>query len=89
MADGQVLVLHAVGDRTPLNAPAAGELSDTIDVSRPAGSERTIVRMIVAWIHAAGLALLFPVLILAVGVPLVLAVRGLLAIVQSLFASLP
>jgi len=45
--------------------------------------------MIVAWINAAGLALLFPLLILAVGVPLVLAVRGLLAIVQSLFASPP
>jgi hypothetical protein len=45
--------------------------------------------MIVAWIDAARLALLFPLLILAVGVPLVLGVRGLLAIVQSLFASLP
>ena len=64
-------------------------MSETIDVSRPAGSERTMVRMIVGWINAAGLTLLFPLLILAVGVPLVLAVRGLLAIVQALFASLP
>jgi len=64
-------------------------MSETIDVSRPAGSELTVTRMIVDWINAAGLALLFPLLILAVGLPLVLAVRGLLAIVQALFASLP
>jgi len=48
-----------------------------------------MVRMIVGWINAAGLTLLFPLLILAVGLPLVLAVRGRVAIVQELFASLP
>ena len=48
-----------------------------------------MVRMIVGWINAAGLTLLFPLLILAVGLPLVLAVRGRVAIVQALFASLP
>ena len=46
------------------------------------------MRMIVDWIIA-GPALLFPLLILAVGLPLVLAVRGRVAIVQALFASLP
>ncbi len=38
---------------------------------------------------AAGLALLFPLLLLAVGTPLVLAVRGLVAVAQSLLANLP
>ena len=66
-----------------------GHVSETIDVSRPAGSELTVARMIVTWIGAAGLALLFPLLLLAVGMPLVLAVRGLLAIAQSLLANVP
>lgn len=89
MADAHVFVLNAVGDRAiPAEAAAAGA-SDVIDVSRPAGSERTFVRMIGAWVGAAGLALLFPLVILAIGAPVVFAARGLLAVVQSLLANVP
>jgi hypothetical protein len=89
MGDAQIFVLPAVAERTTLDESAALGVADVIDVSRPAGSERTVVRMLVAWIGAVGLALLFPLVILAMGVPLVFAVRGLLAVLQSLLANVP
>jgi len=66
---------------TPADAPA-----DVIDVSRPAGSERTFARNLASLFGAAGVALLLPVVVLAVGTPVALALRGLLKAAQWLVA---
>ena len=52
--------------------------SDVLDVSRPSSADRTVLKGLVSLAGATGVALLFPVAILAVGVPLVLAVRGVI-----------
>jgi hypothetical protein len=59
-----------------------------IDVSRPNGSERTLVQALVSLAGAAGIALLVPFAILAVGLPIALSVRGLLAVVVWLFPAI-
>lgn len=56
--------------------------ADVIGVSRPAASERTFAQGVASLLGAAGIALLFPFVILAVGAPLALAVRGLLEATQ-------
>ena len=49
-----------------------------IDVSRPTDEKRKLAQALVSLLGAAGLTLLAPVAVLAVGVPVALAVRGLL-----------
>ena len=52
------------------------------DVSRATDSERTYLQALVSLAGAAGIAVLVPVAILAVGAPVALAIRGLLEVAQ-------
>lgn len=52
--------------------------SDAIDDSQPVDSPRMLLQAVSSLLGAAGIALLFPLAILAVGTPVALAVRGLL-----------
>jgi hypothetical protein len=61
--------------------------SGVIDVSRGHGSARTFVQALVSLAGAAGLALLVPVAILLVGLPFVLALRGLVDVFSLLLAA--
>ena len=56
--------------------------SDVIDVSLATDSERTLIQALVSLVGAAGIALLVPIAILAVGTPVALTVRGLLEVAQ-------
>jgi hypothetical protein len=56
-----------------------------IDVSRPLHSERTVLQALISLAGAAGIALLVPFAILLVGLPVALAVRGLLEALAWLF----
>lgn len=60
---------------------ALGEL----DVSGPYGTERTALQALTSLVGAAGMALLVPIAILLVGLPIVLAIRGLAEVVAWLF----
>lgn len=53
-------------------------------VSRPTQSERTLAQRLVSLIGTAGLALLVPLAILAVGTPVALGVRGVLQLTERL-----
>ncbi|MQA31528.1 MAG: hypothetical protein GEU82_17110 [Luteitalea sp.] len=59
--------------------------ADIIDVSRPGRRERTFLEGLVSLAGAGGIALLVPVAILLVGLPVALAVRGLLETISWLF----
>ena len=63
-------------------APAARAVaSDVLDVSRPSNGDRTFLQGLVSLAGAAGIALLVPVAILLVGLPVVFAVRGVLEVI--------
>jgi hypothetical protein len=72
----------------PLANPSTADAPDLdkgiIDVSRPS-AERTFFQGLVSLAGAAGIALLAPFAILLVGLPVALAVRGLLAVIGWLF----
>jgi hypothetical protein len=74
---------HRTSGQTP--GTDAGEigngLSDVIDVSRPTRGGRTFLRGLVSLDGAAGIALAFPFVILLIGLPIALTVRGLLEVV--------
>ena len=57
---------------------ARSGLSDVIDVSRPPNEGRTFLQGLVSLAGAAGIALAVPFVILLIGSPIALAVRGLL-----------
>lgn len=56
-------------------------LSDVVDVSRPTSEGRTFFQGLASLTGAAGIALAVPFVILAIGLPIALAVRGLLELV--------
>ena len=60
--------------------------ADEIDALRPTRSERTFAQALVSLTAAAGLALLAPFAILAIGIPVVLGVRGLLEVADWFLA---
>lgn len=60
-------------------------MADVIDMSRPAYGERTFLQALVSLFGAVGIALLFGVAILLVGLPIVLAARGALDAIGWLF----
>ncbi len=62
--------------------------SDVIDVSPRYGFERTALQAFSSLAGAAGIALLVPVVILLVGLPIALTVRGLLEVLAWLFPAL-
>jgi tetrahydromethanopterin S-methyltransferase subunit F len=55
--------------------------SDVLDVSRPSNEDRTFLHGLVSLAGAAGIALLLPLSILLVGLPVVFAVRGVLEVI--------
>ena len=67
--------------RTDANEKLNG-LSDVIDVSRPGRGGRTFLQALVSLAGAAGIALAVPFVILLIGLPIALAVRGLLEVVD-------
>jgi hypothetical protein len=75
-----VELAHRASRQTPLTD--AGEqgngFSDVIDVSRPTRGGRTFLQGLVSLVGAAGIALAVPFVILLIGMPIALAVRGLL-----------
>jgi hypothetical protein len=64
---------------TGADTAARAVASDFLDVSRPNSGERTFLQNLISLAAAAGIALLVPVVLLLVGLPVVLAVRGVLA----------
>ena len=59
--------------------------SDVLDPSRPTSGHRTFLQSLLSLAGATGIALLVPVAILMVGLPVVLAVRGVLEVIGWLF----
>ena len=59
---------------------------DIIDVSRP-HAERTFLQTLISWAGAAVIALIVPVVILLIGVPFALAIRGFLEVIAWAFRS--
>ena len=59
--------------------------SSRIDLSRLSGADRTLIQGTVALAGAAGIVLLVPFAILLVGLPVALAIRGLLGAIGWLF----
>jgi hypothetical protein len=89
---GAAVLGHVAGiSGTPvavLEPPAAGAYDpdrNIIDVSRPASAERTFLQGLVSLAGAAGIALLAPFAILLLGLPVALALRGLLEVIGWLF----
>jgi hypothetical protein len=64
-----------------IDTAARAVASDVLDVSRPRSGDRTFCQGLVSLAGAAGIALLVPFAILLVGLPVVLAVRGVLEVI--------
>lgn len=60
--------------------PRAADTPGVIDVSRPSGSDRSPLGALFSFAGAASLALFVPFAILLVGLPIALAIRGLLEV---------
>jgi hypothetical protein len=60
-------------------------LADVVDVSRPTRGGRTFLQGLASLAGAAGIALAFPFVILLIGLPIALIVRGLLEVVGWVF----
>ena len=71
-------------DPAIVDAAQAGA-SAILDVSRPRSGDRTFLQGLVSLAGAAGIALLVPFVILLVGLPVVLTVRGLIEAISWLF----
>ena len=67
---------------------AAVSTPGVLDVSRARGAERTLLQALLTLAGAAGIALLVPFAILLVGLPFVLAVRGLAGVLAWLVGAL-
>lgn len=61
-------------------------LDDILDVSRPPPQGHRFLSQLVSMAGAVGIALLLPLVILLVGVPLALAARGIARVAASLLA---
>ena len=72
-------VLETVAD-----SGATTRAIDIIDVSRPSGTDRTFLQSLVSLGGAVVIALLVPVVILMLGVPIAFAVRGVLDLLSLL-----
>lgn len=74
--------MSAARDETSPRTPGV------IDVSRPHGSERTLLEALISLAGAAGIALLVPFAILLVGLPFALAIRGVLEVLLWFFPAI-
>jgi hypothetical protein len=68
---------EAIADTT-----ARAVASDVLDVSRPSSGDPTFLQALMSLAGAAGIALLVPFAMLLVGLPVVLAVRGVLEVID-------
>ena len=73
-------------DGTPAQDDKAVVRAGVIDVSRSPDAERTFAQALVSLIGATGLALLIPLVILAIGIPVALGIRGALAVAAWIVA---
>jgi hypothetical protein len=79
--DGQ-FAYHASGYARLNDAGERGTgRSDVVDVSRPTRRGRTFLQALASLAGAAGIALAVPFVILLIGLPVALAVRGLLEVI--------
>jgi hypothetical protein len=72
---------HVGGAEAIADAPAKASAFHIIDVSRPSSGDRTFLQGVVSLAGAAGIVLLVPFAILLVGLPVALAVRGVLEVI--------
>lgn len=72
---------HAERFEAIADTAARAVASDVLDVSRPSSRDRTFLQVLVSLAGAVGIALLVPVAILLVGLPVVFAVRGVLEVI--------
>jgi hypothetical protein len=70
----------------PTEIRAGAEAIGIIDVSRPHG-ERTLVQALVSFTGAAAISLTVPFVVLLIGLPFALAIRGLLEAIAWLFGA--
>jgi hypothetical protein len=70
----------------PAERRAALARENVIDVSRPAANERTFLKGLISLAGAAGIALLVPFVILLIGTPIALGVRGVIEAASWLVA---
>jgi hypothetical protein len=76
---------HRAPRSEPTDASDGGTRVGVVDVLRPTLGDRTFIDALISLAGAAGIALLVPFAILLVGMPVVLAVRGLLEAIGWLF----
>jgi tetrahydromethanopterin S-methyltransferase subunit F len=76
---------HAKHSASVAGRDARTSASDIIDVARPISADQTFLQGLMSLAGAAGIALLVPFAILLVGLPVVVAVRGVLEVIGWLF----
>jgi hypothetical protein len=76
---------HAEHAKAVADAESTARAADIIDVSRAGVEDRTFLQGFVSLAGAAGIALFVPFVILLVGLPIVLSVRGVLKLLSWLF----
>jgi hypothetical protein len=73
-------------DRAPAQDDKADVRTDVIDVSRSPDAKRTFAQALGSLVGATGLALLVPLVILAIAAPVALGIRGALAVAERIVA---
>jgi hypothetical protein len=80
-------ITHPQPDRqitTPEAGRAGAVKTDAIDIARPAANGRTFLKDMVSLAGAASVALLVPLVILVIGIPIALALRGVVDVANWL-----
>lgn len=80
------IVSQAAGPRIVQDQTSDVHGPEVIDVSRPTHSKRTFAQGLVSLIGVAGVALVVPFAMLAVGIPVALGIRGLLEFTEWFLA---
>ena len=78
--------VHETVEDAPIKVPVGGGAIDIIDVSRP-HAERTFLQAVVSFAGAGAISLTVPFVILLIGFPFALAIRGLLEAIAWLFGA--
>jgi len=73
-------------DRAPAQDDKGDVRTDVIDVSRSPDAERTLAQALGSLLGATGMALLVPLVILAIGAPVALGKRSALAVAERIVA---
>jgi hypothetical protein len=78
--------VHELVEDAPIKVPVGGGAIDIIDVSRP-HAEPTFLQAVVSFAGAGAISLTVPFVILLIGLPFALAIRGLLEAIAWLFGA--